>query len=460
MQRPLRVVLTLLFLATGFMSFAQQKGMVDYIVAVVGKDIILASDVEQRLLMMKQSGELPSTGDVKCQILEQMLTEKLLVNQARFDSIKINQMGVESSLQDRMDRLVATMGSMKAVEEMYKKTAFQIKQELRETIKDQFLAQQERSSIMEKVVVTPSDVQKYFNNMPKDSLPLLPDQYIFRQIALYPPAGSNAKLEAKDKLLSIRERILKGEKFANLAILYSQDMESAKRGGELGFAPAKNYVKPFADACANLRVGQVSNIVETEYGFHIIQMIERKGDLFNARHILIKADFSPEHKQVVINKLDSIANLIRHDSLTFERAALRFSEDKNSRLNGGMVVNMVPINSNMNYNTTKFDKDMLTNTNKFDYYAISSLKEGQISQPYESVDDSQQQVVKITKIEKFIPSHVVNLKEDFKLIQDIALQKKQGEYFETWLNESIQKMYIKIDPSFVKCDFRKKGWIK
>lgn len=457
MQRPLKVVLTLFFLATGFMSFAQQKGMVDYIVAVVGKDIILASDVEQRLLMMKQSGELPTTGDVKCQILEQMLTEKLLVNQARIDSIKINQMGIESSLQDRMDRLVATMGSMKAVEEMYKKTAFQIKQELRETIKDQFLAQQERSSIMEKVVVTPSDVQKFFSKMPKDSLPLLPDQYIFRQIALYPPASSNAKLEAKDKLLSIRERILKGEKFANLAILYSQDIESAKRGGELGFAPAKNYVKPFADACANLREGQVSNIVETEYGYHIIQMTERKGDLFNARHILIKADFSPEHKMVVMNKLDSIANLIRHDSLTFEKAALRFSEDKNSRLNGGMVVNMVPMNSNMNYNTNKFDKDYI---NPKDYYSISTLKEGQISQPYESVDDSQQQVVKITKIEKFIPSHVVNLKEDFKLIQDIALQKKQEEYFEKWLNESIQKMYIKIDPSFVKCDFRKKGWIK
>jgi peptidyl-prolyl cis-trans isomerase SurA len=457
MRKLLKVVLTLFFLTTGFLSFAQQKGVVDYIVAVVGKDIILASDIDQRLLMMKQSGELPTTGDVKCQILEQMLTEKLLLNQARIDSIKINQMGVEGQLQDRMDRLVATMGSMKAVEEMYKKTAFQIKQELRETIKDQYLAGQERSTIMEKVTITPTDVQRFYSKLAKDSLPLLPDQYVFRQIVLYPPAGSNAKLEAKDKLLSIRERILKGEKFANLAILYSQDVESAKRGGELGFAPGKNYVKPFADACANLKEGQVSNIVETEYGFHIIQMIERKGDLFNARHILIKPDFSAEHKMQVINKLDSIANLIRLDSLTFEKAALRFSEDKNSRLNGGLVVNMVPYNSNINYNTTKFDKDYI---NPKDYYSISSLKEGQISQPYESVDDAQQAVVKITKIEKFIPSHVANLKDDFKQIQDIALQKKQEEYFEKWLDESIQKMYIRIDPSYVKCDFRKKGWIK
>jgi peptidyl-prolyl cis-trans isomerase SurA len=234
-------------------------------------------------------------------------------------------------------------------------------------------------------------------------------------------------------------------------------VESAKRGGELGFTTSKTLVKPFADACANLKDGQVSNIVETEYGFHIIQMIERKGDLFNVRHVLIKPDFSAEHKLQVINKLDSIANLIRKDSITFENAALKFSEDKNSRLNGGIVVNMVPYGSNINYNSTKFDKDYI---NPKDYYSISGLKEGQISQPYESVDDSQQAVVKITKIEKFIPSHVANIKDDFKLIQDIALQKKQEESFEAWLKGAIEKMYIKVDSSFAKCDFKSKGWIK
>lgn len=457
MQSPLKVVLTLFFLATGLASFSQQKGTVDYIVAVVGKDIVLASDIEQRLMMMKQSGELPANGDVKCQILEQMLTEKLLINQARLDSLKINQMSVENALQDRMDRLVATLGSLKAVEDMYKKTAYQIKQELRETIREQILANQMKQSIGEKIVITPTEVQKFYSKLLKDSLPVLPDQYIFRQIVLYPPAGSNAKLEAKDKLLSIRERILKGEKFSNLAILYSQDVESAKRGGELGFTTSKTLVKPFADACANLKDGQVSNIVETEYGFHIIQMIERKGDLFNVRHVLIKPDFSAEHKLQVINKLDSIANLIRKDSITFENAALKFSEDKNSRLNGGIVVNMVPYGSNINYNSTKFDKDYI---NPKDYYSISGLKEGQISQPYESVDDSQQAVVKITKIEKFIPSHVANIKDDFKLIQDIALQKKQEESFEAWLKGAIEKMYIKVDSSFAKCDFKSKGWIK
>lgn len=455
MRRLFKVVLTLLFLTTGYISFAQQKGLVDYVVAVVGKDIILSSDIDQRLMMMKQSGELPSDGDAKCQILEQLLTEKLLVNQARLDSIKINQMGVENALQDRMDRLVATLGSMKAVEELYKKTAYQIRQELRESIKEQYLAGQERSTIMEKVAVTPDDVQKFYSKIPKDSLPLMPDQYILRQIVLYPPAGSNAKLEAKNRLLSIRERVLKGEKFSNLAILYSQDVESAKRGGELGFAPVKNYVKPFADACAHLRDGQVSNIIETEYGFHIIQMIEHKGDLFNARHILIKPDFSAEHKMQVTNKLDSIANLIRLDSIKFEVAALRFSEDKSSRLNGGLVVNMDMRSSN--YNTNKFEKDFI---NRLDYFAISNLKEGQISQPFESIDESMQSVVKITKVEKFIPSHVANLKDDFKLIQDIALQKKQLEYFDKWLDESIQKMYIRIDPSYAKCVFSKKGWIK
>lgn len=457
MQRLSKVVFTLLFVAAGFSSFSQSGSSIDYVVAVVGKDIILSSDIEQRLLMMKQSGELPTSGDPKCKILEQMLVEKLLVNQARLDSIKLNNMGVESAVQERIDRLVASMGSMKAVEEMYKKTAFQIKQELRETVKDQYLAQQMHGEINEKVVITPSEVQKFYNSRPKDSLPVLPDQYIFRQIALYPPASSEAKLEAREKLLSIRERILKGEKFSNLAILYSQDVESAKRGGELGFAPAKNYVKPFADACANLKEGQVSNIVETEYGFHIIQMVERRGELFNARHILVKPVFSAESHQKVTNRLDSIARVIRMDSLTFEKAALRFSEDKNSRLNGGLVVNMVPYNSNLNYNTTKFDKDYI---NPKDYYAISGLKQGEISQPYESQDEQGQEIVKITKIERFIPSHVANLKDDFKLIQDIAIQKKQSDYFEKWLDDKIESMYIRIDSSFGNCVFEKKGWFK
>lgn len=457
MQRLSKVLFTLLFVATGLMSFAQQKGAIDYVVAIVGKDIILASDIEQRLLMMKQSGEMPTSGDPKCIILEQMLTEKLLLNQARLDSLKINSMGVEGALEDRLDRMVATLGSMKAVEEMYKKTSFQIKQELRETIKDQYLANQMQGTINEKVTITPSDVQKYFSARPKDSLPLLPDQYVFRQIVLYPPASGDAKLEARQKLLSIRERVLKGEKFANLAILYSQDIESAKRGGELGLASAKNYVKPFADACSNLKEGQVSNIVETEYGFHIIQMVERRGDLFNARHILIKPEFSAEDHLKVKNKLDSIARLIRQDSIKFDLAALRFSEDKNTRLSGGLVVNQVPVQSNTNYNSTKFDKDFI---NKADYFAISNLKEGQISDPYESIDEAGQSIVKIMKVEKFIPSHVANLKDDFKLLQDIALQEKQRRYFDQWLTEKIQSMYIKIDPSFGNCVFERKGWFK
>jgi Parvulin-like peptidyl-prolyl isomerase len=457
MQKLSKVFFALLFVASGFASYAQSQTHIDYIVAVVGKDIILSSDIEQRLMMMKQSGELPTSGDPKCQILEQMLTEKLLVNQARLDSIKVNNMGVESQVQDRIDRLVASLGSMKAVEELYKKTAYQIRQELRETVKDQALAQQMHAEISDKVTITPNEVQKFFNARPKDSLPLLPDQYIFRQIALYPPASSDAKLEARQKLLNIRERILKGEKFSNLAILYSQDVESAKRGGELGFAPAKNYVKPFADACTNLKDGQVSNIVETEYGFHIIQMIEHRGDLFNARHILIKPVFSAESQLKVTNKLDSIARIVRADSMTFDQAALRFSEDKNSRLNGGLIVNMVPYQTNHNYNTTKFDKDFI---NPKDYYAISSLKEGQISQPYESQDDQGQEIVKITKIERFIPTHVANLKDDFKLIQDMALEKKQSEYFDKWLTEKITSMYIKIDPTYANCVFQKKGWFK
>lgn len=458
MQRLSKVVFTLLLLATGFVSYAQQNnGLVDYVVAIVGKDIILASDIDQRFMMMKQSGELPVTGDVKCQILEQVLTEKMLVNQARLDSIKVNTMGVEGAVQDRLDRMVATLGSMKAVEEMYKKTAYQIKQELRSTIQDQYLAGQMRQEIVDKVVITPSDVQKYFNSLPKDSLPLLPDQYVFRQIALYPPASSDAALEAKSKLLNIRERVLKGEKFSNLAILYSQDPESAKRGGELGFVTPKSMVKPFSDAAMALKDGQVSGIVETEYGFHLIQMIEKRGDLYNARHILIKPVFSVENQLVVTNKLDSIARLIRQDSLTFEAAALKFSEDKNSRLNGGLVVNMAPYNSNMNYNSTKFDKDFI---DKRDYFSISNLKQGEISQPYESADESGHPVVKITKIERFIPSHVANLKEDFKLIQDVALQHRQEQYFDKWMEENIHKMYIKIDPTYGNCEFKYKGWIK
>jgi len=317
-------------------------------------------------------------------------------------------------------------------------------------ISEQQLTQQMKQKIVEKVTVTPSEIKNFYQTLPTDSLPVIPEQYKLQEISMYPPASSEAKFRVKEKLLDLRSRILKGERFSMLAVAYSEDLASAKKGGELGLRTRDELVKPFADAAFLLSEGQVSQIVETEYGFHIIQMIEKRKNQVNVRHILLKPQFTSDMLVDAQNKLDSVANLIKKDSLTFEKACAIYSEDKKSRMNGGLVVN--PSN-----NTQYFEKEQLPPS---DYYVIKELKKGSVSAPFESRDASANVIFKIIKLNEILPSHKANLDDDFDIIQRMSKQGKEQELFMKWVKEKQKTTYIKIDPAYKGCKFKSEGWIK
>jgi len=441
------------FSAIALVSFSpkafSQKVMVDQVVAVVGSDAILASDIEQEILQMRADGT-PVNDNTRCEVLENLMTQKILLNQSRIDSVFPSETQVESQLEQRLSYFSNQLGSQKAIEDYFKKSIYEIKADLKESLRDQIQTQQMQAKITDKVTITPSEVKAFFKSIPVDSLPMINLQYEIEQIVKYPSEASQAKFEVKQKLLALRQRILDGEKFATLAILYSEDPGSAKRGGELGFRSRGELVKPFADVAFNLKVGQVSQIVETEYGYHIIQLIEKKGDKVNVRHILMKPTFSPEDEIKVQQNLDSIATVIRQDSITFENAARKYSDDKNTNLNGGIMVNPQT-------GSFRFEKDQLMPA---DYFSIKELKEGEVSNAFESRDELANMVYKIVTVKKIIPAHRANIKDDYDVIQAIALRKRQHEFFVNWLSEKKKTMFIRIDPQFAKCTFRQEGWVK
>lgn len=442
------LIIIVLFKAATVGNLKSQT-VIDQVVAVVGSERILLSDIEQELLRMKMQGSLSGEND-RCILLEQMLTHKLLVNQSKIDSIEVNVSSIESEIDRRLKYFINQIGSEKALESYFNKPMYEIRDDLREVIEEQQLTQQMRQKIIDKVKITPSEVNSFYKNTPTDSLPKIPEQYELQQIMIFPPSSAEAKFQVKEKLLEIRERILKGERFSTLAVAYSEDRASAIRGGELGFRSREELVKTFADVAFGLKEGQVSQIVETEYGFHIIQMIENKGEKVNVRHILMKPQFTSSMTAQAIAKLDSIATLIKSDSIKFEIAAIRFSEDKKSNLNGGLVINQYT-------NTSLFEKDHLQPS---DFYVIRDLKVGEMSSPFESRDEHANVVFKIIKIKRVVKAHTANIKDDYDVIQSLAKQSMESDILKEWIEKKQKVTFIRIDPSFKSCKFESKGWIK
>jgi peptidyl-prolyl cis-trans isomerase SurA len=390
-----------------------------------------------------------SDKNIRCEVFENMLLQKLLLAQARIDSLQADDATVEEQLERRLRQIMTQLGGEKATEEYFKKPIFKLKQDWQEPVREQILTQLMQMKLMKDAPISPADVERFYKKTPKDSLPVIPDQYLIRQIVINPPAG-NAKFEVREQLLALRERILKGEKFSTLAVLYSED-PSARRGGELGLMSAQNFVPAFADAAMSLKPGQVSQIVETEYGFHIIQLISKEGnDMFNCRHILMKPKYDSDKRQASFHTLDSIADLVRKDSMTFAVAAQHFSQDFTTNLNGGLVVNENTLSS-------YFEKDML---NPADYNMLRDMKPGDISQPFETVDKKGNTQYKIIQLEKLIPSHMANITDDYTVIQDIAKQGRRTEELNEWIKQKQVYTYIRIDPMFDDCTFQREGWIK
>ncbi len=430
-------------------------GLIDKTVAAIGNEFIMLSQIEEEVqISMAQGVSATNESELRCQILENLLIQKLLLTQAKLDSLNVRSSYVEGLLDERIDRVISTLGGQKQAEEYFKMPIFRLRENWRERLSEQDLTEQEKHQVMSSVSqLTPSEIRKYYRRVDKDSLPIIPTQYRYSQILLY-PQKENAVMATKERLLEFRQKVLNGEKFSTIAALYSEDNASALRGGELRMASKNVYWPAFSDAAIVLKPGQISQIVETPDGFHLIQMIEKNGDMFNARHILLKPKFTAEDRSKAFARLDSIKNEINKGEFTFEMAARKFSQDPKTYLNGGQVVDEET-------GGLFFEKDRLNPT---DFNAIKSLKIGEISQPIETTSNDMyergQVVYKIIKLEEIIDSHRANVDDDFSIIQNIANVNQQNNALKDFISQKQKITYIRIDDMYKGCDFEYKGWLK
>ena len=429
-----------------------QKGLVDRTVALIGNDMIMLSQLESEAQMMSARGASVDQ-KARCEILEQLLVAKLFLVQAKLDSLPVNDANVEASLEGRVNETVTYLGGEEKVEEYFGKPMHKLRQEWKEQMEEQTLIQQMQQKVAQDIPkLTPRDIEKYCEETPQEDLPIVSTQYRIRQIGLYPDKKA-AEMQVKEKLISLRERVVKGEKFSTLARLYSEDPGSMTRGGELGMNSRSIFWPAFSDAAMALKPGQVSQVVETPDGYHIIQMIERKGDMFNARHILIKPKYTSEDRNKAFAKLDSIRTEIVSDSISFFNAARRYSEDLKTVANGGLL-------ADENTGSSYFEKDQLKPA---DYNVLKNMKEGDISEPFESLDNEGRNgntIYKIIMLEKVLPSHVANYKEDYSVLQTEVDNANAQKAIDAFIAEKQKSTYLVIDPLFRTCPFMREGWIK
>ncbi len=456
--------------ASGLLMAQKRQVMLDKVIAVVGGSAILYSDVEtyaNLLVEQRRAQGYTSDRDPMNEALEALMKQKLLYNQSQIDSIEL--MGdVQSYVEEQIQAMIAEEGSIAALEARQHMPIYTFRDILTQRITEQEYASQMQQEVIKDITVTPGEVERYFKSLKEEDLPLVPRQYMYAQIVRYPSSQEVAKQRARERLLEMRERIITGKSsLPVLARLYSADPGSAMRGGELTYGPLSQWQPPFAEAAGELKAGQLSEIVETEYGMHIIELMEEpKNGNYRLRHILIRPTYTDEELLEPTRFLDSIAGLIRADSITFEEAAKEFSEDPLTKMNGGLVSNhdllsSSPQFSNVKYTATKFrEEDFGEGRSLKDYVAISHMKVGEVSNAYQAEDLSGNELSKIVKLLKVIPPHTASLDEDYLTIEEMALNAKQTKIFDAWLKDKIDGIYVFIDPEFRNGEFEYKNWVK
>lgn len=430
-------------MALGQEAEKRPQAILDEVVAVVGKNIILQSDIETQYLQFRMQGYIEgSSSTIKCNILRESIFQKLLLNQADIDSIVGNPVQVEQELDRRFRYYISQFGSQEKLEEYYHKPVDQFKDEMREMIGDQLLQQQVQAEITKNVTITPKEIKAFYKSMHQDSLPLINTAYEVAEIVKNPPISAAEKLEVKEKLLTLRNRILKGESFSTLAILYSEDPGSAKKGGELGMYGRGELYPEFESVAYGLKEGEISGIVETEAGYHIIQMIEKKDDFINVRHILLMPKISPIELQKASNYLDSIRVLLVNDSISFEAGVLKFSDSQN-RFNGGLIIN--PGSGNAMFQAEELDTKV--------FYVIDKLKVGELSAAVTFTTDENREAYRILKLIRKVAPHKANMKQDYDIIQNAAISRKKQDVIDEWVKLRAGKTYIRINERYNTCSY-------
>ncbi|MBP3553012.1 MAG: peptidylprolyl isomerase [Bacteroidaceae bacterium] len=427
-----------------------QDNVIDEVVWVVGDEAILKSEVEQERIRAQYEGR-KFDGDPYCVIPEELALQKLFLNQAAIDSIEASESEVLSQVDYEINRRVAQIGSVEKMEEYYNKSSMDIREELRESARRMLTMQMMQRELMKDIKVTPAEVRRYFKNLPADSIPYVPTQVEVQLLTIEPKIPEEEIDRVKTRLREFTDRINSGEtSFSTLARLYSKDPDSAPRGGETGFRGKGFWVPEFANVAFNLNEpGKVSKIVETEFGFHIIQLIEKRGDRVNVRHILLKPQVAEDDLMASLSRLDSIADDIRNNKFSFEEGATLISSDKDTRMNKGLM-------PNPNTGTSKFEMQELPQEIA---RAINTMNVNEISQPFIMINNKGKEVCAIVKLKSRVKGHKATLTEDFQALKDVVLEKKRAEKIEKWIKEKQKSTYVRINEKWRNCDFKYPGWI-
>ena len=434
-----------------FALTAQAQGIIDEVIWVVGDEAILRSEVEEERLRAQYEGQ-PINGDPYCVIPEQLAVQKLFLHQAIIDSVEANESSVSHQVDMRLNYYINQIGSKEKMEEYFRKTSTEIREEMMTTVRNQMIIQQMQQKLTADIKPTPAEIRRYYNALPMDSLPMMPAQVEVQILSFEPPVPVEETERVKSRLREFTERVQSGKAdFSMLARLYSEDTESAKRGGELGFVGRGQLVPEFADVAFNLNdPKRVSRIVHTEYGYHIIQLIEKKGERINCRHILMRPRISATDKVNALQRLDSIRQRIIADSLLFEQAVIRFSQDKNTVMNAGLMINPNTGSSRFEY------QDLAPEIAK----QIYNLKEGDVSQPFVMMDQTKnREVCAIVRVKKKTDIHRANLTDDFQEIKGMLERKLSAEFIHDWILKKQKTTFVQIDPEWRNCDFEFPGWV-
>ena len=435
------------------LTIGAQKNVVDKVVWVVGDEPILLSDVEEARISSEMQGT--PVENPYCVIPEQLAIQKLFLHQADLDSIEVDEANLIQAVNEKIDLFIHTYGSKENVETMAHRSLSQFKELQKKMLRDSERMREVQKKITSNIKVTPADVREYFKNIPQDSLPFIPTQ-VEVQIITSTPEVSRQEIERiEDRLREFARRVNDGESdFSTLAMLYSQD-GSARMGGELGYNGRNQWVPEFANVAFSLNSPKkVSKIVRTEFGFHIIQLIDKKGDKVNVRHILLKPEIEDSEYTKALARLDSIVVDIKEGDFSFEDVASVLSDDKDTRNNNGLMFYQ--------------DKEKYTRTSRFKMEelpqeiakVVNNMQIGDISKAFILNNEKGQKVCAVVKLKNRIEGHYANTTEDFQVLKDVVLEKKRNEKIEQWIKEKIQKTYIKIDPEWKNCEFKYSGWIK
>ena len=434
------------------LGFAQTN-IVDEIIWVVGNEPILLSDVEETRISSEAYGQ--PVDNPYCTIPEQIAVNKLFVHQAELDSVTVSESDVIRAVDNRINESIQAFGSREALEQMYGRSVSQMRENLKKQYREQMMADEVRQKLTTDVKATPAEVREYFKNVPNDSLPFIPTQ-VDVQIITSVPEVPRAEVERiENKLREYARRVNSGEAdFSTLAKFYSED-GSARNGGELGYMGRNQLVPEFANVAFTLNdPKKVSKIVRSEYGYHIIQLIDKKGDKINVRHILLKPHIDDSEIEKGIARLDSIANDIRANKFTFDAAALALSDDKDTRNNHGLMANVDQQNGTV---SSRFEmQDLPADVAK----VVDTLSVGQISRAFRMTNDKGQEVCAVVMLKNRIEGHPANMTEDFQTLRDVVVNKRKEEKIEQWIKDKIKTTYVRISPDWRNCKFHYEGWVK